>query len=442
MKNTNFFIVVIFILCFSFFLQGLNITRQEQDKKDNKNVLYTLSTSSSHEFDWYRIWGGSDEDEGFGVAIDSSNNVYVAGFTESFGAGDYDMLLAKYDRNGALQWNHTWGGGSADNGRGVAIDSSDNIYLTGDTRSFGAGAADVILVKYNRNGVQQWNRTWGGALSDYGTGVVIDSLDNVYVTGYSYSFEIATGMMILVKYDGDGVQQWNRTWDGDLDDQGVDVAIDTSNNIYLAGNSRNYLLGNITLIKYDDSGIQQWNRTWGGNYDESCFQIATDSSNNVYLAGTTTSFGAGDSDMVLIKYDEGGVQQWNRTWGGLVSDGGYGVAVDSLNKIYVSGYTRSFGFWDIILVKYDEGGLQQWNCTWGGDFSDFSRRVTVDSSNNVYIVGETSSFGTGDADMFLVKYAINTIGPAISGYSYILIVFSISLVIVLKRVYSRRKLTN
>ncbi|TKJ18441.1 MAG: hypothetical protein CEE43_17995 [Promethearchaeota archaeon Loki_b32] len=305
MKNRKLYLMVfIFFLYFSFVSQGTHTFSNEQDDKDNKNIVPLLSASNSVAYEWNRTWGGIDTDGGSGIAVDSSDNVYLAGYTYSFGVGSYDMVLVKYDSSGVQQWNRTWGRSDWDIGSGVAVDSSDNVYLAGSTYSFGAGNEDMVLVKYDSSGMQQWNRTWGGSDYDGGSGVAVDSSDNVYLAGTTESFGAGSYDMVLVKYDSSGVQQWNHTWGGSDWDYGSGVAVD--------------------------------------------------SSDNVYLAGTTESFGAGDFDMVLVKYDSSGVQQWNRTWGGIDADGGYGVAVDSSDNVYLAGYTESFGAGhsDMVLVKY------------------------------------------------------------------------------------------
>jgi len=419
MKNRKTFLMgLISILYFCSIVSGLNTFSNEQDDKDNKNIVPLLSASNSVVIKWNRTWGGIDGDYGMGVAVDSSDNVYLAGQTDSFGAGGYDMVLVKYDSSGGQQWNRTWGGIDGDYGEGVAVDSSDNVYLAGVT-SFGAGGYDMVLVKYDSSGGQQWNRTWGGSLFDFGMGVAVDSSDNVYLAGQTYSFGAGDYDMVLVKYDSSGGQQWNRTWGGSNWDSGMGVAVDSSDNVYLAGNTESYGAGwdDMVLVKYDSSGGQQWNRTWGGGNRDYGWEVAVDSSDNVYLAGGTGCFGAGSVDMVLVKYDSSGGQQWNRTWGGSNWDSGSGVAVDSSDNVYLAGTTGSFdlGWDDMVLVKYDSSGGQQWNRTWGGSiYFDSGEGVAVDSSDNVYLAGGTGSFGAGSGDMVLVKYGLDIYKPIIT----------------------------
>ncbi|MHA1492157.1 MAG: SBBP repeat-containing protein [Promethearchaeota archaeon] len=289
--------------------------------------------------------------------MDSLHNAYLAGFTGSFGAGYYDMCLVKYDSLGTQQWNVTWGGSGDDSCNGVAVDSLDNIYVAGYTSSFGAGSYDMCLVKYNSStGTQQWNVTWGGSSGDAGLGVAVDSLDNIYVAGSTDSWRDSNDMC---------------------------------------------------LVKYDSSGARLWNVTWGGNGYDRANGVAVDSLDNIYVAGYTSSFGAGSYDMCLVKYNSStGTQQWNVTWGGSSSDEGNGVAVDSLDNIYVVGSTQSFGAEgsDICLVKHDSStGARQWNVAWGESNDDYGRCVAVDSLDNIYVTGITDSFGAGGYDLFLVK---------------------------------------
>ncbi len=309
MKNNmnnkkRYLIIVIFILYFALAFQEPRTLFNEQESKDDKNIITYLSTNNSVVIEWNRTWGGSKYDDCYGVAVDSIDNIYLAGYTESFGAGQDDMVLVKYDSSGVQQWNCTWGGGDSDHGYRVAVDSSNNVYVVGLTNSFGAGSSDLVIVKYDSIGIQQWNRTGGGINIDLGEGVAVDSSDNVYLVGETLSFGAGSSDLVIVKYDSSGVQQWNRTWGGGDSDHGYGVALDSFDNVYVAGATFSFGAGqdDMVLVKYDNSGVQQWNRTWGGSKYDECHVVAVDSIDNIYLAGYTESFGAVNYDMVLVKY--------------------------------------------------------------------------------------------------------------------------------------------
>ncbi|MHA1384996.1 MAG: SBBP repeat-containing protein, partial [Candidatus Helarchaeota archaeon] len=330
----TFLFILAFIPALSFFKENL----EQQDNyyipnrsspKNNLN-LDELNDEFPNLNEWNVTWGGSSVDFGFGVAIDGSNNVYLCGETWSFGAGYDDAFLAKYDTSGTKLWNITWGGSSIDYGWGVAVEGSNNVYLCGCTWSFGAGNDDAFLAKYDASGTQLWNTTWGGSSDDYGRGVAVDGNNNIYLCGDSNSSGAGSYDAFLAKYDASGAQLWNATWGGSSDDHCYGVAVDGNNNIYLCGDTNSSGAGSYDafLAKYDTSGTKLWNVTWGGSSTDSSCGIAIDGSNNIYLCGGTRSFGAGSSDAFLAKFNASGAQFWNATWGGSSPDSGQGVAVD------------------------------------------------------------------------------------------------------------------
>lgn len=185
---------------FSFVLHITQTFFNEQDDKDSRNIITPLSASNSVVYEWYRTWGTNTSDIALHVALDSSDNIYLAGLTDSYGEGSFDIALVKFSSFGELQWNITWGGIYGDKGYGVAVDLSDNIYLTGGTDSSGVGDLDMVLVKYDVNGVCQCNHTWGGNNSDKASGIAVDSSDNTYLAGFTHSFGEGATDMALVKF--------------------------------------------------------------------------------------------------------------------------------------------------------------------------------------------------------------------------------------------------
>ncbi len=244
--------------------------------------------------------------------MDSFGNIYLAGTTASFGAGRSDIVLLKYNSLGQQQWNTTWGGSDSENGYAIALDSSNNIFISGSKTTIGfppiippiTTAPDVVLVKFNSLGVAQWNATWGGSESEVGFAIALDSSENIYITGFTTSFGAGGLDMILAKYNSLGQLQWNTTWGGSDGEAGMVIALDSSDNIYIAGFTMSFgaIESDIALVKYNSLDQLQWNTTWGGSAAEFGNAIALDSSENIYLAGTTSSFGSGGDDIVLIKY--------------------------------------------------------------------------------------------------------------------------------------------
>lgn len=413
MKNKkSYLLIFILILCSCSVLLSINPLSNEQDDMVNRNIMPYFSASDSHAYRWDELWNWGYSAKSYGVATDNSNNVYLAGETRDHLSMDH-MGLVKYeilpDGSGVDQWDVRWNGGVGHGGArgyGVAVDSSENVYLGGMTWiDAPSGHSDMVLVKYNSFGVQKWNSTWGGTANDEGYGVAVDLVnDYVYLAGYTDSFTVGGSDMVLVQYDSDGGQIWNRTWGGSDDDVCNGVAVDSSYNVYLAGTTKSFGKGeeDMVLVKFDSGGNFEWNRTWGWIEEDMGQGVAVDSSGYVYLAGSTNYYDASGTDMVLVKYDDSGVEQWKHIWSGDSTDEGYGVAVDSLDNVYLTGMTYSFGevYSDMVLVKYNNLSVQQWNHTYGGSYNEYGRGIAVDSVDNIYLaVMELTS-----PDMLLVKY--------------------------------------
>jgi len=338
------------------------------------------------------------------------------------------------------QWNTTWGGIGDDYGWAIALDSSSNIFIAGETNSYGAGGDDIVLIKYNSLGEQQWNTTWGGIGDDSHRDIALDSSNNIYITGtYNYTWNPnpmnSIGDILLLKYNSLGEYQWNKTWDGGHGrDIGNAIAVDSTSNIYLVGSGAGV---GIVLIKYDSLGEQQWNTTWNPSIGSDIgYAITLDPSGNVFITGVTlVSYPPFDYDMVLAKFNSLGEYQWSITWGGVGYDMGLGITNDPSNNIYITGYTTSYGVnVSLFLVKYNSLGELQWNTTWGGSAMDYGWAIALDSSNNIFVAGPTSSFGAGSRDIVLIKYTGIPDGNGVSpipGYDLFLLLGAICVVSVI-----------
>jgi uncharacterized delta-60 repeat protein len=350
--------------------------------------------------------GGTLADDGNGVAVDSQNNIYTVGSTRSAGAGNFDLLLVKFDFDGVIQWQRVLGGGSLDQGYSVEVDSADNVYVIGDTSSAGAGGADFLIAKYNSSGTIQWQRAYGTTSGESGAAIALDSADNVYALGSNFSISPPFGSILFAKYNSSGTIQLQRSLHGASDDFGQGAAVDSADNFYLVGSTASAGPGfsNLVVAKYNSSGTIQWQRVLGGaGGSTQASNVAIDSVDNIYAVGLTSSTGAGGQDVFIAKYDSSGTLQWQRVLGGSGNESAFDVAVDAFDNVYVIGQTASAGAGanDFLIAKYDSSGTIQWQRVLGGSLADSGRGITLDSDENIYAVGSTASAGAGGNDVLI-----------------------------------------
>ena len=388
---------------------------------------------------WDTTWGGIYEDDSEDLALDSAGNIYTVGWTNKNETFSRDFAVVKFYPNGIKAWNTTWGGGSDDFGNGIAVDSSNNIYTVGITSSFGAGSSNLVVVKFDLNGIEVWNTTWGSSAYEDGNGIALDSAGNIYAVGTTYTISPDFSDFSVVKFYPNGTVAWNTTWGGSAyNEDGYEIALDTAGNIYTVGSTNGFGAGgfDLVVVKFYPDGTVAWNTTWGGvNFDEG-YGIALDPAGNIYTVGSTNSFSVGLSDLVVVKFHSNGTQAWNTTWGGSYGDDGYGIALDPTGNIYTSGETFSFGagIYDLVMVKFYPNGMKAWNTTWGGNKFDKGSKIAVDSVGNIYINGITFSYGVG-GDFVVVKFLDrSTTTTWISGFLLIPVIIGVLLIpLILKR---------
>ena len=297
--------------------------------------ISVIASSSSSQSYFAVTFGGTNNNQGESIAVDSSGNIYITGYfyeTVDFGggnvtsAGSADIFVLKLNSSGTFQWVNTYGGTSFDFGRGIAVDSSGNIYITGyfyETVDFGggnvtsAGGADIFLLKLNSSATFQWVNTYGGSAFDVGEDITVDSSGNSYITGYfegTVDFgggnvtSAGSADFFVLKLNSSGTFQWVNTYGGSAFDVGQDITVDSSGNSYITGyfeGTVDFGGGNVTsagaadifILKLNSSGTFQWVNTYGGTSTDVGQGIAVDSSGNSYITGSfqgTVDFGSGD----------------------------------------------------------------------------------------------------------------------------------------------------
>lgn len=352
-----------------------------------------------------RYLGGSGTDRAYGLAVDSSGNVYVTGVTassdfpvanpfQSRPGGGQDAFAAKIDSSGNLIYSTYLGGWGTDGGNAIAVDSTGRAYITGETTSsqfpvYGAlqnsyhGQADAFITVLGPSGNQLVYSTYlGGTGDDHGRAIAIDAAGNAYVTGDTTStdfprvnsFQGSSGGgqdAFVAKISSSGQLLLYSTYLGGAgSESSAGIAVDISGNVYVAGftQSPNFPLANAIkptlnapvngfLSKLNAAGNALVYSTYlGGTSSNFNTAIAVDSAGNAFVAGYTASSNfpvtsttqpglAGAYDAFLVKISADGGSFLDSTFiGGTQSDAGNAVALDDVGAAYVAGQTLSTDF--------------------------------------------------------------------------------------------------
>jgi len=360
---------------------------------------------------WTRTYGGTNNEIGCFVQQTSDGGYIISGFTRSFGAGNEDVYLIKTNGSGDTLWTKTYGGTGYDRGYSVRQTLEGGYIIAGYTDSYGAGSFDVYLIKTNTSGDTLWTRTYGGTSWDYGFSTQQTRDSGYIIAGYTNSYGAGYNDVYLIKTKPSGDTLWTRTYGGPYWDFGFSVQQTTDGGYIIAGTFHFYgtTWYDVYLIKTNASGDTLWTKTYGGMRDECAESVQQTSDGGYILVGYTDSYGAGSQDVYLLKTNNDGDILWTRTYGGSGDDQGWSVQQTQDGGYIIAGYTDSYGAGngDFYLIKTNASGDTLWTKTYGGSSSDagWSVRQTVDGG--YIIAGVTASFGTGGYDVYFVKTDAN-----------------------------------
>jgi hypothetical protein len=266
----------------------------------NDEDIITIKYYPNGDTAWVRRYNQDNLDRGLVIAVDGSGNVYVTGFS----SGNYitveDYLTIKYLPNGDTAWVRRYDGQRerGDIPYDLAVDNLGNVYVTGLSMGHG-NYADYATVKYDPSGTELWVRGCNvlPCTTSFAHALAIDDSNNVYVTGYTCDPSGSGSAYGTIKYYPNGDTVWVRKYGSYA--EAVDLALDASGNVYVAGD----VAQDYTVIKYNANGDSVWAKSYDGpaNGEEQAKAIALDDSGNVYVTGISLGIGT-DIDYATIKY--------------------------------------------------------------------------------------------------------------------------------------------
>ncbi|MCF7809785.1 T9SS type A sorting domain-containing protein [bacterium] len=362
-------------------------------------ALFATAAKAQPDSLWSRTYGGT-EDDNCKTMIQTTDDCFVlAGWTESFGAGGYDMWMVKTNNDGDSLWSRTFGGEDNDRCYSIIQTTDGGYALAGYSYSFGVGESDIWLVKTDSEGNSLWSRTFGGDSTDCCYSIIQTEDEGYILAGHTKSFGSGEFDMWLIKTDVDGDSIWSRTFGGDSTDYCYSMIQTQDEGFALAGHTRSFGAGreDMLLIKTDTDGNSVWLKTYGGIYVDWCFSVVQSTDGSFLLGGSIIER---RQDIMVVKSDADGDSLWAR-----VFEIPYNEACLSMIHTTDEGYaiagacTGSGG----ILLRIDAEGDSLWSMTFAGERRDEFYSIIQTATGGFVLAGYTWSFGAGEGDFWLVK---------------------------------------
>jgi hypothetical protein len=389
-------------------------------------------------------------------------------YQTSYGGGN-DAFISNYNGSGMRLWSTYYGGSESEQGRKICLDPKGNIFIAGLTGStagiassgayqtaFGGkgtnGLGDAFVAKFSGSGSFLWGTYLGGSDDDYAFGIAADSSGNAFVSGYTkstsgvassgaFQTSYAGGYQdgFLAKFTKNGALQWSTYYGGNSNDDCNHLAVDLSGNVYIVGSTSSTSgiastgafstkltgINNAFLAKFSNSGSRLWS-TYFGPYEEYGNSVSLDKYGNPYICGVTYSAvglstsgayqksSAGYYDAFISNFDINGKLKMATYFGTKGDDEAFGIAVDKVGSVYITGYTDSLGlatsgaYQTSLAGGYSDAFLAKFNFVNTDAGIDSIKNPTGSfcaGAQNIKV--RLKNFGTKEIDSVMIGWSIN-----------------------------------
>jgi uncharacterized delta-60 repeat protein len=339
----------------------------------------------------------------------------VAGASTSFGGLGFNFgWVLKLDANGIVQWEKQYGFGDGDEINCIRQTSDGGYIVAGRTylMTNPSPRNQAWIFKLDQNGIVVWNWTFGGSQDDSANSIEQTSDDQYIVAGSTASFGTAGGKDIWVfKLNTNGTMIWQRTFGGEGDDEANSVQQTADGGYVVAGSTSSFGSGlkDAWILKLNGTGYPQWQKTYGGSLNDEANSIQQTSDGGYIVAGSTSSYKVFSdfSYAWVLKLDENGVPEWQKQYGHGDGDVANSIQQTSDGGFIVAGYSYLFvlpqRLNDAWVFKVDEDGIFLWGKGFGGSENDYANFIQETSDGGYIVAGETDSFGAGDSNLWVLK---------------------------------------
>lgn len=368
------------------------------DTNKGRSDFWVVKLSETGEIDWQKSFGGSLDDQANSIVQTTDGGYIVAGSSDSIDGdiidnhGNLDVWILKLDASGQIQWQKNFGGSGDDQANSIQQTIDDGYIIAGWSKSYDGdvsflhGGWDYWVIKLDNSGHIQWEKSMGGSSTDQANSVEQTSDGGYIITGWTISSDGDISLnhtssdYWVVKLDGIGDFEWEKSLGGTSIDQGNSIQQTLDGGYIVAGYSYSHDWGitdnhgrsDYLLVKLSPTGEILWQKTYGGNSDDEANSIKQTIDGGYIIAGSSKSDDKditnpkGNIDYWIVKTNETGEILWQKSFGGSyvdiancieeTRDGGYIVAGDTYS--YDGDIVNNHGRSDNFIVKLDKNPVE------------------------------------------------------------------------------------
>ena len=392
-------LLIIFLIVLFFSCSG--------DLLDAVKEKIELDRNGPPVFTWAKSYGGAGIgfENCYEVNQTADGGYIAAGYSQSFGAGDFDIWILKLSAKGSIIWEKSYGGASSDSADVVKQTTDGGYIVAGSTNSYGQGASDLWLLKLNSKGGVVWQKTYGEASGEYIHSMMQSSDGGFIIAGETFSFGSGGEDAWIIHTLSEGSIDWQQTFGGTGDETITNIQQTSDRGYIAAGETDSFGAGgsDIWVLKLDSQGNLLWQKTYGGSGDDDASSVIQTSDGGYMVAGHLN--GAPYDCALLLKLKSNGDIEWQQKY----DDTGFN-SFTNVKEFSDGGYictgftdTMSAGSSDFWLVKLGSNGTVLWQKIYGGSGDDAAFSIGLTLYGGYILGGTTASYGAGGADFWLVK---------------------------------------
>ncbi|MCD6131828.1 MAG: hypothetical protein J7J61_06990 [Candidatus Hydrothermae bacterium] len=298
-------------------------------------------------------------------------------------------------------WAKAYGGTSTDKSWGVAVADNGDIVVAGSTNSFGAGNSDVWVLKLGAFGSVVWQKAYGGSGNDIARGVATTSSGDIIIAGKTESFGDWIADAWVLRLDADGNIKWQKAYGGAGAGDEANAVVESGGDIIVAGHTYSFGAGSsdVLVVKLDENGDILWQKAYGGSGAEDAYGVAVADNGDIIVVGETESFGSGSYDILVLRLDGSGNIIWQKAFGGAGADFAHDVAVADNGDIVVVGQTSG----SLLVLRLDEQGNIKWQKAYSGASDDLAYGVVIADNGDIIVAGRSNSFGNSSDYIWVLR---------------------------------------